>query len=105
MTKPKRRGRPATPAEAKFLAASIAGDSEGIHSALVEMHRDPALWFCSACEGGMPRFGAWGNTREEAERAARAGAEQYTARKGAFRVVGEWKFTTYAPDPDRPEKA
>jgi hypothetical protein len=92
-----------TPADRDFVDSAVAGDKQGSNDALVEMHRDPALWFCSGIdEHDTPRMFGLGDTEVEAEANAREAAEGYIAEKAAFRVmapVTDWRFISYAPDP------
>jgi hypothetical protein len=93
----------ATPAERDFVDAASLGDMQGINDAMVEMRRDPTLWFCSGLdENGMPRVYGLGDTQDEAEANARLSADGYFAEKAEFRVrapLSDWRFISYAPDP------
>jgi hypothetical protein len=81
------------PAKRDFLDRAVEGDKGGVNDALVEMHRDPAQWFCSGIDpDGMPRVFGLGDTEDEARENARTAAAEYPR-------WGAWRFPTYAPDP------
>ena len=92
-----------TPADRNSVESAASDDKQGVHDALVETHRDPALWFCSGIdEHDTPRVYGLGDTEAEAEANAQGAAEDYISEEAAFRVmapVADWTFITYAPDP------
>ena len=92
-----------TTADRDVVDSAAAGDKQSTNDALVAMHRDPTLWFCSGIDDhDTPRVFGLGDTKAEAEANGQGEAEGYIAEKAAYQVmapVTTWTFISYAPDP------